>query len=113
MIFRCDKVSLAKKFISRSLFKSEYLFQKQKRWKGKLFTILVSHYFLIRKTHELKKKKQNGLLDVTIRAYDGWEVCELEKYNKKDFRISCDNGIGVGKNKREPKIEKLRKIYKW
>ena len=113
MIFRCDKVSLAKKFISRSLFKSEYLFQKQKRWKGKLFTILVNHYFLIRKTHELKKKKQNGLLDVTIRAYDGWEVCELEKYNKKDFRISCDNGIGVGKNKREPKIEKLRKIYKW
>ena len=109
MIFRYDKVSPAKKFISRSLFKSEYLFQKQKRWKGKLFTILVKHYFLIRKTHELKKK-QNDLLDVTIRAYDGWEVCELEKYNKKDFRISRDNGIRIGKNKREPKIEKLRKI---
>ena len=53
-----------------------------------------------------------------MRAYDGAEVCELvgymlfllsEKYNKKDFRISRDNGIGVGKNKSERKTEKIKK----
>ena len=61
-------------------------------------------------------KKQSGLFDVTMGAYDGTEVCELvgtymlsvisKKYNKKDFRLYCDGGLGVVKNKSGPETEK-------
>ena len=54
-------------------------------------------------------KKQSGLFDVTMGAYDGAEVCKLvgtymlslisEKYNKKDFGLYRDDGLGVVKNK--------------
>ena len=64
-------------------------------------------------------KKQSGLFDVTMGAYDGAEVCELvgtymlslisEKYNKKDFGLYRDDGFGVGKNKRGPETEKIKK----
>ena len=45
-------------------------------------------------------KKQSGLFDFTMGAYDGAEICELvgtymlspisEKYFKKDFGLYCD-----------------------
>ena len=64
-------------------------------------------------------KKQSGLLDVTMGAYDGAEVCELvgtymlllisEEDNKKDFRLYRDDGLGVVKNKKGPETEKIRK----
>ena len=50
-------------------------------------------------------KKQSGLFDVTMRAYDGGEVCELvgtymlslisEKYNKNDWGLNRDRGLKV------------------
>ena len=53
-------------------------------------------------------KKQSGLFDVTIGAYDVAEVCELvgtymlspisEKYNKRDFGLYRDDRLGVVKN---------------
>ena len=53
-------------------------------------------------------KKQSGLFDVTIGAYDVAEVCELvgtymlspisEKYNEKDFGLYRDDRLGVVKN---------------
>ena len=71
-------------------------------------------------------KKQSSLFDVTMGAYDESEVCELvgtymlslisEKYNKKDFELYRDDGLGVVRNKcgRETaKIKKnIRQIFK-
>ena len=64
------------------------------------------------------RKKQSGLFDVTMGAYDGLEVCELvgtymlslisEKY-KKDFGVYRDDGLGVEKNKSGPETEKIKK----
>ena len=64
-------------------------------------------------------KKQSGLFDVTMGAYDGAEVCELvgtymlslisEKYNKKDFGLYRDDGLGMAKNKSGLKTEKIMK----
>ena len=64
-------------------------------------------------------KKQSGLFDVTMGAYDGAEVCELvgtymlsiisDKYNKKDFGLYRDDGLGVVKNKSGPEAEKIKK----
>ena len=54
-------------------------------------------------------KKQGGLFDVSMGAYDGAEVCELvgtymlnvlsKKYNKNDFGLYRDDGLAVLKNK--------------
>ena len=71
-------------------------------------------------------KKQSGLFDVTMGAYDSAEVCELvgtymlslisEKYNKKDFGPYRDDGLGMVKHKSGPETEKtkknIRKIFK-
>ena len=64
-------------------------------------------------------KKQSGLFDVTMGAYDDAEVCELvgtymlsfisEKYNRKDFGLYRDDGLGVVKNKSGPEAEKIKK----
>ena len=64
-------------------------------------------------------KKQSGLFDITMGAYDGAEVCELvgtymlflisEKYNKKYFGLYRDDGLGMAKNKSEPETEKIKK----
>ena len=64
-------------------------------------------------------KKQSGLFDVTMGAYDGAEACELvgtymlslisEKHNKKDFGVYCDDGLGVVKTKSRPETEKFKK----
>ena len=64
-------------------------------------------------------KKQSGLFDVTMGAYDGQEVCELvgtymlslisEKYNKKDFGLYRDDRLGVVKNKSGLEREKIKK----
>ena len=67
-------------------------------------------------------KKQSGLFDVTMGAYDGAEVCELvgtymlsllsEKHNKKYFGLYRDEGLGVVKNKSGPETEKIKKNIK-
>ena len=64
-------------------------------------------------------KKQSGLFDVTTGACDGAEVCELvgmymlslisEKYNKKDFGLYRDDGLGLVKNKSGLETEKIMK----
>ena len=66
-------------------------------------------------------KKQSGLFDVTMGAYDGAEVCELvgtymlslisKKYNKRDFELYRDGGLGVTKNKSGPETEKNKEKH--
>ena len=60
-------------------------------------------------------KKQGGLFDVSIGAYDGAKVCKLvgtymlnllsEKYNKNDFGVYRDDGLAILKNKSGPQSE--------
>ena len=64
-------------------------------------------------------KKEGGLFDVTMGAFDGAEVCELvgnfllhqlsTKFNKNDFGLYRDDGLGVLKNKSGPEAEKIKK----
>ena len=67
-------------------------------------------------------KKQSGLFDVTMAAYDGAEVCELvgtymiflmsQKNEKKYSGLYCDDGLPVVKNKSGSETEKIKKAYK-
>ena len=63
-------------------------------------------------------KKESGLLDVTMGAYDGAEVCELVgsfllyalslKYNKTNIGLYRDDGLAVYSS---PYCEKSRKEF--
>ena len=83
--------------------------------------MLVNHSFWW-KGHMDEKAK--GLVWCPVEANDGAEVCELvgtyilsltsEKYNKKDFRLYCDDGLVVVKNKKwagNRKNKEKRKRY--
>ena len=65
-------------------------------------------------------KRDSGLFDITLGAYDGVEVCELvgnylfhellsELYEKKDIGLYGDDGLAVFKNKSGPESEKIEK----
>ena len=64
-------------------------------------------------------KKDSGLFDVTMGAYDGAEVCELVgtfllyklslKYNKNKIGLYRDDGLAIFKNISGPKSEKIKK----
>ena len=64
-------------------------------------------------------KKEGGLFDVTMGAFDGAEVCELVgnyllyqlslKFIKNDIGLYRDDGLGVLKNKSGPEAEKIKK----
>ena len=64
-------------------------------------------------------KKQGGLFDVLMGAYDGAEVCELvgtymlnvlsKKYNKNDFGLYRDDGLAVLKKKSGPQSKQVKK----
>ena len=64
-------------------------------------------------------KKQGGLFDVSMGAYDGAEVCELvstymlnllsKKYNKNDFGLYRDDGLAILKNKSGLQSEQVKK----
>ena len=64
-------------------------------------------------------KKESGLFNVTMGAYDSAEVCKLvgtymlsiisKKYNKKDFGLYRDYRLGVVKNESGPETEKINK----
>ena len=64
-------------------------------------------------------KKDSGLFDVSMGAYNGAEVCELVgtfllyklslKYNKNDIGLYRDDGLAIFKNISGPKSEKVKK----
>ena len=66
-------------------------------------------------------KREVNLLDVTIGAYDGAEVCELvgifmlnnisEKYNKNDVGLYRDDGLAVFKNISGPESQRIKKNF--
>ena len=62
-------------------------------------------------------KREGGLFDVTMGAYDDAELCGLigtyllsliaEKYNKNDIGLYRDDGLAIFKNTSGPKNEKI------
>ena len=64
-------------------------------------------------------KKEGGLFDVTMGAFDGAEVCELVgnfllyqlsiKFNKNDIGLYRDDGLAVFKNVNGQQAEKIKK----
>ena len=66
-------------------------------------------------------KRDGGLFDVTMGAFDGAEICELvgtyllsllsEKYNKQEIGLYRDDGLAVFKNKSGPQNEKIKKEF--
>ena len=64
-------------------------------------------------------KKDSGLFDVTMGAYDGAEVCELVetyllckislKYRRNEIGLYRDDGLAIFKNISGPKSEKVKK----
>ena len=68
---------------------------------------------------ESRIKKDGGLFDVTMGAYDGAKICELVgtfllyklslKYNKSEIVLYCDDGLAILKNISGPKSEKFKK----
>ena len=64
-------------------------------------------------------EKAEWFVLVTMGGYGGAEVCELvgtymlslisEKYNKNDFGLYRDDGLGVVKNKSGTETEKIKK----
>ena len=75
---------------------------------------------LFDKTH-VWIKKEGGLFDVTMGAFDGAEVCELigtyllhtiaQKYEKKDIGLYRDDGLGVLSNTSGPQNERIKKDF--
>ena len=67
-------------------------------------------------------KKDSGLFDLTMGAYDGAEVCELVgtfllyklslKYNKNNIGLYRDDGLAIFENISGPKSVKLKKTFK-
>ena len=66
-------------------------------------------------------KKDSGLFDVAMGAFDGVEVCELdgnfllhklsEKYEKENLSLYCDDGLAIFKNVSGPDSEKIKKHF--
>ena len=66
-----------------------------------------------------KIKKDSGLFDVTMGAYDWAEVCELVgafllykvslKHNKNNIGLYRDDGLAIFKTISGPKLEKVKK----
>ena len=66
-------------------------------------------------------KKNGGLFDVTMGAFDGAEICELvgiflltmlsEKYTKENIGLYRDDGLAVFKNTSGPQSERIKKDF--
>jgi hypothetical protein len=66
-------------------------------------------------------KKNGGIFDVTMGAFDGAEVCELvgifilyqlsQFYNKKDLGLYRDDGLAVFKERNGQQMDKIKKHF--
>ena len=66
-------------------------------------------------------KKESGLFDVTMGAYDGAEVCEIvgiyllyllsSKCSKQNIGLYRDDGLAVFKNLSGPQSERIKKLF--
>ena len=85
--------------------------------------IIINHArkSLLFNNDETWMKKDSGLFDVTMGAWDGAEVCELcgtfmlyllaKTYKKDDLGLYRDDGLAVFKNVSGPNSEKIKKHF--
>ena len=90
-------------------------------WNGKKIINHARKSFLFNK-QQTWIKKESGLFDVTIGAYDGAELCDFVgsfllyalslKYNKTNKGLYKDDGLAVFRNVSGPHCEKIKKKSK-
>ena len=85
--------------------------------------IIINHArkSLLFKEKETWMKKDSGLFDVTMGAFDGAEVCELvgsfilhklsQHYEQNNIGLYRDDGLAVFKNVSGPESEKIKKQF--
>ena len=81
--------------------------------------IYHSRKSLLYNQEETWMKKQSDPFDVSMRAYDGAEVCELvgifllnllgREYDTKNIGLYRDDGLSIFKNCNGPPVEKIKK----
>ena len=84
-------------------------------------TILHARKSLLFDKSHVWIKKEGGLFDVTMGAYDGAEICELvgtyllhiisQKYDKNNIGLYRDDGLGVFSNTSGPQNERIKKDF--
>ena len=86
-----------------------------------LDTIRHARKSLLYKQGEAWMKKDGGIFDVTMGAYDGAEICELvgifllsklsTKCDKENIGLYRDDGLAAVKNQSGPQTERLKKEF--
>ena len=109
--------------ISEKLLGDALRFAKEhvKIKKADMDTILHARKSLLYKQGEPWMKKDSGIFDVTMGAYDGAEVCELvgiyllsilaTKCDKENIGLYRDDGLAAVKNLSGPQTERLKKEF--
>ena len=107
--------------ISEALLKESLDFAKKhvKVTKAEIETVLQARKSLLFDSTSTWIKRDGGLFDVTMGAFDGAEVCELvgtyilsliaKDYNKNDVGLYRDDGLAVFRNASGPQLERIKK----
>jgi hypothetical protein len=108
--------------ITESLLKEALDFAKRhtKVTKKEIDTIWHARKSLLFNSGHVWIKRNGGLFDVTMGAYDGAEVCELvgtymlnligEKWDKTEIGLYRDDGLAISKNRSGPENERMKKF---
>ena len=108
--------------IKESLLKEALVFAKRHTTvrKKDMDVVLHARKSLLFSQNDTWIKKDGGLFDVTMGAYDGAEVCELvgtyllyligQKYDKRNIGLYRDDGLAVFKNRSGPQNERIKKV---
>jgi len=108
--------------IKESLLKEALEFAKRHTTvrKKDMDVVLHARKSLLFSQNDTWIKKDGGLFDVTMGAYDGAEVCELvgtyllyligQKYDKRNIGLYRDDGLAVFKNRSGPQNERIKKV---
>ena len=108
--------------ISENLLKEALEFAKRqtKVTKKDIDIVMHARKSLLFNEEQVWIKRNGGLFDVTMGAYDGAEVCELvgtymlniigEKYDKTEIGLYRDDGLAISKNQSGPQNERMKKF---
>ena len=108
--------------IRESLLKEALDFAKThtKITKKDIDTIMHARKSLLFNEEQVWIKRNGGLFDVTMGAYDGAEVCELvgtyllnligQKWDKNEVGLYRDDGLAISKNRSGPENERMKKF---
>ena len=108
--------------ITEPLLKEALDFAKRhtKVTKKEIDAIMHARKSLLFNAEQVWIKKNGGLFDVTMGAYDGAEICELvgtfmlslvgERWDKSEIGLYRDDGLAISKNMSGPQNERMKKF---